>query len=155
MFDLQEVKPFKGFDFKSPIPIPDVPKPSPTVRLVSDSSSATSTVDTTTDEDPISIKADCIFCKKGFMDCEDNIEGVYCLNFTKHYLKAQGDRLVSKKIVIEKFEEGYNALKNAMNVFSDNATGEDPVFDRTLPMCIQLGCQQIAENLANCQQRRR
>ena len=114
----------RDLNFSTPVLIPElrnvspasqpVSKPSPPVHLISDKSlsSGTSSVIDLTTNDPISINSDCIFCRKGFMDCEDNIEGLYCLNFTNHYMKSQGDRPISKKTVIEKFEESYNVLKN-------------------------------------------
>ena len=76
------------------------------------------------------------------------MDGVYSLNYVRAYVSGMPrKRFVSKNEVRNKFIEGYNSLKNAMDMI--NGKRRDPVFDRLPPLCIRMSTMRAVDDLAD------
>ena len=81
-------------------------------------------------------------------ECEDSIDRVYPLNFVHAYVESlPRKRFVSKNKVRNKFIEGYNALKNAMDIVM--CMNRAPVFDQLPPLCVRMSSMQAVDDLAD------
>ena len=81
-----------------------------------------------------------VYCNKTIFDCKDSIDRVYSLNFVCAYVESMPrKRFVSKNEVRNKFIEGYNTLKNAMDIVT--CKNRALVFDWLPPLCVQMPSQ--------------